>query len=104
MGMRMCAQQRLLHVTDRVYHIEQIYKDLLKKIPRGTLHLFPFGGHPAMLTNAREFAALAKDFFRDQDAYNTQGGHTIFVCAPRVFLLSWPILSYLKPYDILLFI
>lgn len=48
-----------------IMDIEQTYKDLLKKIPKGTLHLFPFGGHPAMLTNAREFAALAKDFFRD---------------------------------------
>lgn len=45
--------------------IEQTYKDLLKKIPDGTLHLFPSGGHPAMLTNAAKFADLAKDFFRD---------------------------------------
>ena len=48
-----------------IMDIEKTYKELMKKIPKGILHLFPSGGHPAMLTNAKEFADLAKDFFRD---------------------------------------
>lgn len=48
-----------------IMDIEKTYKELMMKIPKGTLHLFPSGGHPAMLTNAKEFADLAKDFFTD---------------------------------------
>lgn len=46
--------------------IEKTYQELAGKIPDGKMHLFPSGGHPAMLTNAEEFAGLAKAFLRDK--------------------------------------
>lgn len=46
-----------------IINIEKTFMDLLDKIPNGKVHLFPTGGHPAMLTNANEFANLAIKFF-----------------------------------------
>ncbi len=43
--------------------IERTFRDMADKIPDAKLHLFPNGGHPAMLTNAEEFSELAKEFF-----------------------------------------
>ncbi|MCB6610620.1 alpha/beta hydrolase [[Clostridium] symbiosum] len=43
--------------------IERTFRDMADKIPGAKLHLFPSGGHPAMLTNAEEFSELAKEFF-----------------------------------------
>lgn len=43
---------------------EKTYGGLLKKIENGEMHLFPEGGHPAMLTNGAEFAAVAKEFLK----------------------------------------
>jgi len=43
----------------------QLYKAMSDKIADGKLHLFPSGGHPAMLTNAEEFSVVAKKFFID---------------------------------------
>lgn len=44
-------------------YFEKVYGDMLKKIGHGEMYLFDSGGHPAMLTNAEEFADLAKKFF-----------------------------------------
>jgi pimeloyl-ACP methyl ester carboxylesterase len=41
----------------------ETYAKMLDKIPRGAMHLFPAGGHPALLSNAASFAALAERFF-----------------------------------------
>ena len=43
-------------------YLENTYGKMLEKIGHGEIHLFDCGGHPSMLTNAKEFAALAKDF------------------------------------------
>ena len=43
--------------------IENIYEDLLKKIPDSSIYLFEKGGHPAILTNMDEFFKIVKDFF-----------------------------------------
>ncbi|MDR2893056.1 MAG: alpha/beta fold hydrolase [Deltaproteobacteria bacterium] len=39
------------------------YAGMLAKIPMGAMHLFPTGGHPALLSNGTAFAALAESFF-----------------------------------------
>ncbi|WP_343208875.1 alpha/beta hydrolase [Anaerolentibacter hominis] len=41
------------------------YRAMNLLVPDGTIHLFPSGGHPAMLTNAEEFAETVKAFFRE---------------------------------------
>lgn len=46
-----------------IVDMEKTYKILLTKIPNGKLHLFSTGGHPAMLSNAKEFSGIAKEFF-----------------------------------------
>lgn len=40
------------------------YRQMERLVPKGRVHLFPTGGHPAMPTNVEAFADLAKDFFR----------------------------------------
>ncbi len=40
----------------------RLYPEMASKIAGCRVHLFPTGAHPAMLTNAEEFAALAKAF------------------------------------------
>lgn len=46
-----------------IIDIGKTYMELMKKVPSGRMHLFQMGGHPAMITNAEEFADLTKDFF-----------------------------------------
>lgn len=42
--------------------LERTFRDMAEKIPGAKLHLFPVGGHPAMITNAEEFSELAREF------------------------------------------
>lgn len=42
----------------------RMYPTMASKIADCRVHLFPSGGHPAMLTNAVEFSAVAKRFLR----------------------------------------
>ena len=41
---------------------EDVYGAMLKKIGHGKMHIFKSGGHPAMLSNLREFFELSMDF------------------------------------------
>lgn len=41
----------------------ETYGAMIKKIGHGAVHLFERGGHPAALSNAEEFTALALGFF-----------------------------------------
>lgn len=41
------------------------YKQMNKLVPNGKIHVFPTGSHPAMLTNAEEFAEIVKEFFEN---------------------------------------
>lgn len=43
-------------------YLENVYGKMLAKIGHGKMYLFDSGGHPAMLTNAEEFAGVAKGF------------------------------------------
>lgn len=45
-------------------YLENVYRKMLKKIGHGRMYLFDFGGHPAMLTNAKKFANLVKEFLK----------------------------------------
>ena len=44
--------------------ISRSTKELAGKIPDGSMHFFPSGGHPAMITNADEFSDLAMRFLK----------------------------------------
>ena len=44
-------------------YLEEVYKDMLKKIGHGSMHLFSSGGHPAMMTNQDVFYEMSRDFF-----------------------------------------
>lgn len=48
-----------------IIDMEKTYTALLKKIPNGELYLFAKGGHPAMLSSAKEFSDIAKKFLMD---------------------------------------
>ncbi len=54
---------------------ERTYGDMLAKIPRGTMHLFDEGGHPAMLSNAEEFAEVARQFFKETVIRKIEGDY-----------------------------
>lgn len=41
---------------------EKTYEEMLTKIGHGSMHLFPHGGHPAMLSNGAEFVPLVGRF------------------------------------------
>lgn len=41
------------------------YKQMSMLVPHGKIHLFSTGGHPAMMTNAEEFAEIVKKFFKN---------------------------------------
>ena len=43
-------------------YFDKIYNMILNEIGHGKLYLFDKGGHPAMLTNDKEFIALSKEF------------------------------------------
>lgn len=47
-------------------YMEKTYETLIAKIGHGRVHLFPTGGHPAMLTNPELFYQLSVEFFRMQ--------------------------------------
>lgn len=42
--------------------MEEVYRGLLAQIGHGSLHLFPSGPHPAMLSNPEDFYRLSLDF------------------------------------------
>lgn len=45
-------------------YFENVYGGMVKKFKHGKIHLFDTGGHPAMLTNPKDFYELSMDFFR----------------------------------------
>ncbi len=44
-------------------YLESVYREMIKKIGHGSMHLFRSGGHPAMMTNQAEFYKISMDFF-----------------------------------------
>jgi pimeloyl-ACP methyl ester carboxylesterase len=51
---------------DEFVDFNEIYSDMLTRIQKGKMHLFIFGGHPAILSNALEFSKMAKEFFESE--------------------------------------
>ncbi|MCD7900132.1 MAG: alpha/beta hydrolase [Bacteroides sp.] len=43
---------------------QEVYGDMLNKIPYAQMYLFEEGGHPAMLSNSEEFARLTYEFLK----------------------------------------
>jgi len=43
---------------------QKTYGDMIKQTPNLTMYLFESGGHPAMLSNGKEFGELANQFFK----------------------------------------
>lgn len=46
-------------------YFSRVYADMIKKIGYGNMHLFKHGGHPAILSNSREFRTIAEEFFKE---------------------------------------
>ncbi|MBE5799019.1 MAG: alpha/beta hydrolase [Clostridiales bacterium] len=44
------------------HYLENTYRDMLRWIGHGRIHLFDSGGHPAMITNQDEFFRISTDF------------------------------------------
>lgn len=45
-------------------NLPEEYEQMKQIISEGKVHLFPYGGHPAILTSAEEFADVVKAFFQ----------------------------------------
>ncbi|SNT28003.1 Pimeloyl-ACP methyl ester carboxylesterase [Anaerovirgula multivorans] len=43
-------------------YFSTVYTNLIEKIGHGEMHIFPKGGHPALLSNRDEFVMIAKKF------------------------------------------
>lgn len=43
-------------------NMEEEYNEMASMIPQSSIHLFSYGGHPAIFSNAEEAAALIKNF------------------------------------------
>ena len=44
--------------------MEEEYGEMKKMMVNTSIHMFPQGSHPAILSNAEEFAEIAKDFIK----------------------------------------
>lgn len=45
-------------------NLAEEYEQMKQLVLHGKVHLFPTGGHPAILTNAEDFAEVVKEFFK----------------------------------------
>ena len=50
-------------------NIEEEYREMASLIPQSCVHLFPSGGHPAIMSNAEEAAKQIKDFINKNIYY-----------------------------------
>ena len=44
--------------------MEEEYGEMKEMMGTASIHMFPHGGHPAILSNAEEFAEIVKDFIK----------------------------------------
>ena len=44
--------------------MKEEYEEMKKMMGNASIHMFKHGGHPAILSNAEEFAGIAKDFIK----------------------------------------
>ena len=44
--------------------MKEEYGEMKEMMGKASIHMFPHGGHPAILSNAEEFASIAKDFIK----------------------------------------
>ena len=44
--------------------MEEEYEEIKKMMGNASIHMFSHGGHPAILSNAEEFAEISKDFIK----------------------------------------
>ena len=44
--------------------MEEEYGEMKKMMGNASIHMFPHGGHPAILSNTEKFASIAKDFIK----------------------------------------
>lgn len=47
-------------------YFDKVYGELVEKIGHGEIHLFPEGGHPAILSNPEAFFKLSMEFLKDK--------------------------------------
>ncbi|WMI80302.1 alpha/beta fold hydrolase [Anaerotignum sp. MB30-C6] len=47
-------------------YFEKVYSKMIGKIDHGEMHLFPKGGHPAMLTSPQEFLTVSEGFLKKE--------------------------------------
>ena len=44
--------------------MEEEYEEMWEMMGNASIHMFKHGGHPAILSNAEEFAEISKDFIK----------------------------------------
>lgn len=50
--------------------MKEEYGEMKKMIGKASIHMFPHGGHPSILSNAEEFAVIARDFIMENVRLN----------------------------------
>lgn len=50
--------------------MKEEYGEMKKMMGKASIHMFPHGGHPSILSNAEEFAVIAKDFIMENVRLN----------------------------------
>ena len=50
--------------------MKEEYGEMKKMMGKASIHMFPHGGHPSILSNAEEFAVIAKYFIMENVRLN----------------------------------
>ena len=50
--------------------MKEEYGEMKKMMGKASIHMFPHGGHPSILSNAEEFAVIARDFIMENVRLN----------------------------------
>ena len=50
--------------------MKEEYGEMKKMMGKASIHMFPHGGHPSILSNAEEFAVIAQDFIMENVRLN----------------------------------
>ena len=49
--------------------MEEEYMEMKEMMGNTSIHMFPHGGHPAILSNAEEFAEIAKEILSNAEEF-----------------------------------
>lgn len=66
-------------------YFSRVYSEMIGKIGRGEIHIFKYGGHPAILSNKSEFRFVAEEFFVNKSHYACRSNIKVYEGSSMVF-------------------